>query len=264
MYRSRTLVAAGLMLGGILLGSRSAPGRPAATGPRPIAPETSFVQVGSGEQAAGAFVAWPAGAQAAPAIVVVHEWWGLNGQIRAVARRLSSQGYVAIVPDLYHGKVASDPMKAHELMRGLDETEALGTLEAALAWARSQPRSAKSRVGVIGFCMGGGLAQGLALQDPKVAAAVMFYGGPQTDPEKLASLVGALQAHFGVEDEGIPMKRVDEFRAAFQTAGRSAEIYTYPGAGHAFMHEGLPSYRPDAARQAWARTLAFFQKHLRG
>ena len=264
MNRSRTLVAAALMLGGILLGSRSAPGRAAASSSKPAAPETSFVHIGSGEQAAGAFVAWPAGAQAAPGIVVVHEWWGLNDQIRAVARRLSSQGYLAIVPDLYHGRVASDPMKAHELMRGLQEPEALGTLEAAVAWVRAQPRAAKSRVGVIGFCMGGGLAQDLALQDPGVAAAVMFYGGPETDPDKLAKLKGALQAHFGVEDEGIPMKRVEEFRAAFQKAGRSAEIFTYPGAGHAFMHEGLPSYRPDAARQAWARTLAFFQKHLRG
>jgi carboxymethylenebutenolidase len=264
MHRSRTLLAATLTLGGVLLGSRAVPGRPAASGVRPAAPETSFVQLGSGEQAAGAFVAWPAGRQVAPGIVVVHEWWGLNGQIREVARKLSSQGYLAIVPDLYHGKVASDPMKAHELMRGLEDAEALGTLEAAVAWVRAQPRAAKSRVGVLGFCMGGGLAQGLALQDPGVSAAVMFYGGPQTDPEKLAKLKGALQAHFGEQDEGIPMKRVDEFRAAFQKAGRSAEIYVYPGAGHAFMHDGLPSYRPDAARQAWARTLAFFQKHLRG
>ena len=264
MARSRTLLSATLILGGVLLGLRTAPGRPATSAPGPAAPETSFVQLGSGEQAAGAFVAWPAGRQAAPGIVVVHEWWGLNGQIRDVARRLSSQGYIAIVPDLYHGKVASDPMKAHELVRGLEETEALGTLEAAVAWVRAQPRGAKSRVGVIGFCMGGGLAQNLALQDPGVSAVVMFYGSPETDPEKLAKLKGALQAHYGELDEGIPVKRVDEFRAAFQKSGRSAEIYVYPGAGHAFMHEGLPSYRPDAARQAWARTLSFFQKHLRG
>lgn len=264
MHRSRTLLAATLILGGVLLGSHAAPGRSATAAPKPAAAETSFVQLGSGEQVEGAFVSWPAGNQAAPGIVVVHEWWGLNGQIRQVAKRLSSQGYVAIVPDLYHGKVADDPMRAHELMRGLEDEEALGTLEAAVAWLRAQPRGAKSRVGVLGFCMGGGLAQNLALQDPGVSAAVMFYGGPQTDPEKLAKLKGALQAHFGEQDEGIPIKRVDEFRAAFQKAGRSAEIYVYPGAGHAFMHDGLPSYRPDAARQAWARTLAFLQKHLRG
>jgi carboxymethylenebutenolidase len=259
----RVLSAAALVLGITLAGFRAAPARPAAPGPRSAVPETSFVQIGSGEHIAGAYVAWPAGDRAAPAIIVVHEWWGLNGQIRDVARRLANQGYLVIVPDLYHGKVTSDPMKAHELMRGLEEKEALGTLEASAGWLRAQPRAVKSRVGVIGFCMGGGLAQGLALQDAGVAAVVMFYGGPETDPAKLANLKGALQAHFGEQDEGIPVKRVEEFRAALQKAGRGADIYVYPGAGHAFMHEGLPSYRPDAARQAWARTLAFFQKHLR-
>jgi carboxymethylenebutenolidase len=256
VHRSRNLFVAALVLGSTLAGVRAAPARSAA-------PETSYVHLGSGEGIAGAFVAWPAGAKPAPAIIVVHEWWGLNSQIREVARRLSSQGYLAIVPDLYHGKVASDPMRAHELMRGLDRSEALGTLEAAAAWVRAQPRAAKSRVGAIGFCMGGGLAQDLALQDAGVAAVVMFYGGPESDPAKLARLKGALQAHFGEQDDGIPIKRVDEFRAALQKAGKSADIYVYPGAGHAFMHEGLPSFRPDAARQAWARTLAFFQKHLR-
>jgi len=264
MRHPRILLAAVLLLGGALPATHAAPGRSAASAPKAAAAETSFVQLGSGDQVAGAFVASPAGRQASPGIVVVHEWWGLNGQIREVAQRLASQGYLAIVPDLYHGKVADDPMKAHELMRGLEEPEAMRTLEAAVAWLRAQPRAAKSRVGVIGFCMGGGLAQNLALADPSVSAAVMFYGGPETDPEKLARLKGALQAHFGADDEGIPVKRVDEFRAAFQKAGKSAEIYVYPGAGHAFMHEGLPSYRPDAARQAWARTLAFLQKHLRG
>ena len=263
MHVPRHLSIAALVLGITLAGFLAAPARPAAPSPRSAAPETSFVQIGSGEHTAGAYVAWPAGDRAAPAIIVVHEWWGLNGQIRAVARRLSSQGYLAIVPDLYHGKVASDPMKAHELMRGLDEAEALGTLEAAAAWVRAKPRAARSRVGVIGFCMGGGLAQDLALQDAGVAAAVMFYGGPETDPAKLAKLQGVIQAHFGEQDEGIPMKRIEEFRAALQKAGKSADVYVYPGAGHAFMHDGLPSYRPDAARQAWARTLAFFQKHLR-
>ena len=256
MQGTRHLFVAALVMGSSLAGVRAAPARSAA-------PETSFVQVGSGEHTAGAFVAWPAGEKPAPAIIVVHEWWGLNDQIREVARRLSSQGYLAIAPDLYHGKVASDPMKPHELMRGLEKPEALETLEAAAAWARAQPRSAKSRIGVIGFCMGGGLAQDLALQDPRVAAAVMFYGSPETDPAQLAKLKGVLQAHFGEQDEGIPIKHIDEFRAALQKAGKSADIYVYPGAGHAFMHEGLPSYRPDAARQAWARTLAFFQKHLR-
>ena len=92
----------------------------------------------------------------------------------------------------------------------------------------------------------------------------MFYGTPETDPEKLAPLKAPLQGHFGADDEGITSERVAEFKAALEKAGKAADIYVYPGAGHAFMHEGRASYRPDAAKQAWARTLAFLQKNLKG
>lgn len=210
-----------------------------------------------------AFVVWPPGKGNAPSLVVVHESWGLNGQIRETAKKLARQGYVAIVPDLYHGKVASDPERAHELSRALDQPEAMKDLLAAIAWLRAQPRSSKGKIGVIGFCMGGSLAQGLAMRSPEVLATAMFYGGPETDPVKLASLHGPLMAHFGAEDDGIPVARVEEFRAGLRKAGKTAEVFVYPGAGHAFMHEGRPSYQPDASRQAWARTLAFLQKQIK-
>ncbi len=210
-----------------------------------------------------AFVVWPPGKGTAPAVIVVHEWWGLNSQIREVARKLGRQGYVAIVPDLYHGKVAGDAESAHELSRALDEAEALADLEAAVAWLRAQPRSAKGRIGVVGFCMGGSLSQSLALRSSQISAAVMFYGRPETDPAKLATLRAPLLGHFGAEDGGIAVARVEEMRGALAKAGKTAEIFVYPGAGHAFMHEGRPSYHPDAARQAWARTLAFLQKLLK-
>ena len=226
-------------------------------------PDTLLVKVKSGTGTENAFVARPAGEGKAPAVIVVHEWWGLDGSIRDIARRLASQGYVAIVPDLYHGKVASDPMKAHELMRGLEDEEALQTLDGAAVWLRAQPRTARSGIGILGFCMGGGLALDYALAHPVVNGVVMFYGRPEGDPAKLAPLKAPLQAHFGQEDEGIPPPKVNAFKEALKAAGKSAEVYVYPGAGHAFMHEGLPSYRPDAARQAWARMLAFFQKNLK-
>ena len=264
MHRFRNLwVVAILIVVGALALSRLAPGRSTPAPVKSAGPDTSIVQIGSGDQAEDAFVAWPGGNGAVPAVVVVQEWWGLNAQIRDVARRLALQGYLVIVPDLYHGKVPTDPMEAHELSRALDDKEALATLEAAAGWLRAQSRAAKSRVGVMGFCMGGGLALGLGLQDPGIAATVMFYGRPENDPEVLGKLKGALQAHFGEQDQGITEKAIDSFRAALQKAGRPAEIYVYPGAGHAFMHEGQDSYRPDAARQAWARTLSFLQKYLR-
>ena len=265
MSRSKLVLLVTAIAALALVGARLVPARPAPSGASSArsGADTAFVRIGSGERTAGAFVAWPSGNQPVPAIVVAHEWWGLNGQIRDIARRLAQQGYAAIVPDLYHDKVADDPMRAHELMRGLEQDEALGTLSDAVAWLRSQPRTAKGRIGAMGFCMGGGLAEQMGLNGAGVAAVVMFYGTPEPDSTRLARLAVPLQAHFGAQDEGIPAERVESFRVALKKAGKITEVYVYPGAGHAFMHDGGSSYRPDAARQAWARTLAFLQKHLK-
>jgi carboxymethylenebutenolidase len=225
--------------------------------------DTSWVHLGPAVGGTGAFVVSPAGKAAAPGIVVVHEWWGLNAQIRDVARRLAREGYVAIVPDLYHGQVTADPEQAHVLMRGLEETQASADLQAAVAWLRSEPRVGKRKIGVMGFCMGGAYAQGLALRSRELAAAVTFYGPPVTDPKALARLACPLQGHFGEADDGIPVAKVKALEAALKKGGKETEIYLYAGAGHAFMNDTRPSYHPDAARQAWARTLAFLQKHLK-
>ena len=238
---------------------RRATGAPA----RPHA-DTSRVALGPAGKGTSAFVAWPAGEAPAPGVIVVHEWWGLNAQIRDVARRLAHEGYVAIVPDLYHGKVASDPERAHELSRGLEDDVALADLAAAARWLRSKPRTAATRFGIVGFCMGGRLSEAFALDTSHVAAAVMFYGSPITDTTRLARLEAPLQAHFGSQDEGISMVRVGELKSALQRLDKPGEVYVYPGAGHAFMHEGRPSYHADAAKQGWARMLAFLRKHLNG
>ena len=241
---------------------RSANAVPAAA---PAAgPDTARVHIGPDSTGTTAFVAWPAAKGGAPAVIVVHEWWGLNGQIRTVARRLAQEGYVAIVPDLYHGPVADDPEFAHELSRGLDEDRAVQDLEAAAFWLHAQPMVSGKRIGVIGFCMGGRFSELLALNRPELSAAVMFYGRPETDPPKLAALQAPLQGHFGGEDRGIGPDQVAALKAGLAKAGKAGEIYVYPGAGHAFMHEGRDSYHADAAKQAWARTLQFLQKYLKG
>lgn len=236
---------------------------PAAPAAAPAA-DTSFVTLTVGSDTTHAFVAWPRKRAGAPGIVVVHEWWGLNEQIRGIASRLSHEGYVAIVPDLYHGQVASDPELAHELSRALEDKAALGELGAAVAWLHARPEAPKGRIGVVGFCMGGGLSQHVALAHPELSAAVMFYGVPETDPEALRALGAPLLAHFGATDRGIPPSRADDLRRGLKAAGKVGEVYVYPGAGHGFMNETKPSYHPDAARQAWARTLAWFQRYLKG
>ena len=225
--------------------------------------DTSLVALGSGAHATHAFVAWPASRGNAPCIVVIHEWWGLNEQIRGVARWLAREGYVAIVPDLYHGQVAADPELAHELSRALEGEGPYTDLGAAIDWLHGQPEAAKSRIGVLGFCVGGGLSQRLALRRTDLSAAVMFYGAPETGAAALKQLGCPLLAHFGATDRGIPAGRSDELRKGLAEAGKVGEVYVYPGAGHAFMNETRPSYHPDAARQAWARTLAFLQRTLK-
>jgi len=224
----------------------------------------SMIHLATPDGSVDAYVAWPAGNSKAPIVLVVQEWWGLNDQIKTVAQRMAKEGYVAIVPDLYHGKVADTPEMAHELVRGLEDTRVFSELDAAAAWARVQPRSHGQRIGILGFCVGGGITLRYALHNPNLAAAVMFYGPPETDPAKLAALKAPLQGHFGANDQGIPPDRVQAFREALKKAGKPADLYIYSGAGHAFMHDGAASYQADAAKVAWPRTLAFLQRHLRG
>jgi carboxymethylenebutenolidase len=116
----------------------------------------------------------------------------------------------------------------------------------------------------MGFCMGGHLAELLAFDDPALAAAVVFYGVPEMRRERIEQLHAPLMGHFGAEDQGIDTSRVAAFRLLLEGSRKNAEIFVYPGAGHAFMNQEQKSYRPEAANLAWVRTLSFLQKYLKG
>jgi carboxymethylenebutenolidase len=241
-------------------------GTGAALAAAPKSAETAppqMVHLPTADGGVDAYVAWPAGTGRVPGMIVVHEWWGLQDHMKDIARRMAKEGYVAIVPDLYHGKVATTPDQAHELVRGLEDTRVFGELDAAGSWLRAQDRCKDMRVGVMGFCVGGGITLRYALQQPDLGAAVMFYGPVETDPQKLAALKVPLQGHFGADDQGIPPDRVKAMKDALAKLGNSADLYEYAGAGHEFMHEGQASYRPDAAKIAWPRMLSFLQRHLK-
>ena len=253
--RGSIVLAAALLI----LGSVAATTPPAQ---KPAPPD--MVHLTTPEGGVDAFVAWPAGNGKVPAMIVVHEWWGLGDQIKDVARRMAKEGYVAIVPDLYHGKVAETPEEAHELVRGLEDTRVFSELDAVAAWLHSQSRAQGRKYGIMGFCVGGGITLRYALHNPNLAAAVMYYGPTESDTAKLATLKAPLQGHFGADDQGIPPDHVDAMRAALKQAGKTADLYEYAGAGHAFMHDGKPSYRPDAAKVAWGRMLGFLQRYLKG
>ena len=217
-------------------------------------------------QAAGenvrAYLVLPASGAVRGGVVVAHEWWGLNEEIRGVADRLAAEGYATIVPDLYRGVVAADPEKAHELMRGLQEGRASAILRAAASHLKAQEDLAGRKIGVLGFCMGGRLSLVAALDGKELSGAVMFYGAPVLEKERLAALSAPVLGLFGADDKGIPAADVKAFEVAAKAAGKQVETRLYPGAGHAFFNEARPSYNKEAAQDAWKRTLAFFESAL--
>jgi carboxymethylenebutenolidase len=223
----------------------------------------NMIQIKSGGEQINAYYSKPAGDGPFPALVVIHEWWGLNDQIKGVADRFAGQGYAALAVDLYRGKVATKSDEAHQYMAGLPEDRAVSDLKAAFDYLQQQKEIKKNAVGSIGFCMGGGYSLQLALNEPRLAACVMFYGRPVTDVEQLKKLTAPILGIFGAEDKGIPPEAVHQFEAALKSAGKPIETHIYPGAGHGFFNETAQAYNADAAKDAWAKTLAFLSQHLK-
>jgi carboxymethylenebutenolidase len=219
----------------------------------------------SGDETVSGYLALPAGAGKHPAIVVVHEWWGLNDWVRAKTDRFSRDGYVALAVDLYRGKSAgTDPDLAHQLMRGLPEDRASRDLKAAFDYLASRDDVDGARIGSIGWCMGGGYSLALAIEEPKLAACVINYGRLVTDPKTIAKVQAPLLGNFGAEDQGIPPSSVEEFEKAARAAGKIVDFKIYPGAGHGFASfPDSKAYRPTQARDADARVSAFLEKRLK-
>jgi len=199
-----------------------------------------------------------------PAIVVIQEWWGVNDWIKEQADRFASQGYIALAPDLYRGKVANDPGLAHELMRGLPDDRAMNDLKGAFHELITRRDVDPKRVAIIGWCMGGGWALKLAVREPRAAAVVMNYGQLITDAAQIANLHPAIMGNFGALDRGIPPEDVRTFEKTLKDTGHDPDIQIYEGAGHAFMNpNNKEGYVPAAAADAQARIDAFLAKHLR-
>ncbi len=199
-----------------------------------------------------------------PALVVIHEYWGLNDWVKEQASKLADEGYITLAIDLYRGKVGKTPDEAHELMRGVPDDRANRDLTAATDFLRTQSDVDGSKVGVIGWCMGGGYALDLALDDPKLKAAVINYGHLATDPANLAKIHATVLGIFGGQDRGITPDDVHAFEAAMKKAGKPIEIKIYDDAGHAFENpNNKTGYKPQDAADAWQRTTAFLEKNLK-
>ena len=224
------------------------------------------VQYPSGNVTMNAFVAAPNTKERRPAVIVVQEWWGLTDHIKDIARRCASEGYVAIAPDLYSRlghALTTDAGEAGKLMNTLKQEDGLNDLNATVAYLKSVPEVDGTRIGVTGFCMGGSYALMLPCVNPAIKAAVPFYGqvpNPDAPLQKLACPVLYL---YGEDDGWITKADVQRLAAALKKYNKPGEIKTYPGAPHAFFRDNDPSvYRPEAAKDAWERTKAFFKQHL--
>jgi carboxymethylenebutenolidase len=218
----------------------------------------------SGDETVQGILYSPSGKGPFPGLVVIHEYWGLNDWVKEQASKLADQGYVSLAVDLYRGKVATTPDMAHELMRGVPEDRAKRDLHAAVEFLKSQPNVKKDRIGAIGWCMGGGYALDVALQEPDLAAVVINYGHLATDPEALKKINASILGIFGGQDRGIPPSDVHKFEQQLKQLGKKVETKIYDDAGHAFENpNNKDGYRAADAADASKRTSDFLASTLK-
>jgi carboxymethylenebutenolidase len=198
-----------------------------------------------------------------PAVVVIQEWWGLVDHIKDVCDRFAEEDFVALAPDLYHGKKAKSPDEAGKLMMAMRIDEAERDLSAAAEYLLSHYATTSEKVGVIGFCMGGALSLYTATKNPDIGAFVIFYGGhPNVKPD-LPNLHAPVLGLYGERDRSVTPAVVRELERKLKELGKQIEVVIYPGAEHAFFNETRPEvYNAEAAADAWQRTIKFLRENL--
>jgi carboxymethylenebutenolidase len=192
-------------------------------------------------------------------VILIHEWWGLNDEMRAVATKFAEQGFLALAIDLLEGQTTDDPTRARELMNGIDAAKATETMIGWVQWLRSAP-GCNGRVGTLGYCLGGAWSLNTSLATP-VDATVIYYGNVKKTAEELTALKGPVLGHFGKLDQGISPEMAEGFRAALAQAGKPGEVLFYD-ANHAFSRVVGPNYDGQSAALAEQRTLDFLHKYL--
>lgn len=211
----------------------------------------------NGGQADG-YLAMPS-SRKGPGVVVIQEWWGLVPQIKGVADRLAAEGYVALAPDLYHGKTTKEPDEASKMMMSMKIDQAAKDMSGAYDYLEKHDATS-GKTGSVGFCMGGALSLYVATLRP-VDACVIYYGvGPEADVSKLK---GAVLGHYAGNDSYMPPEKVHALEQQIRDAGEEVEFHIYPGTEHGFFNETRSEvYNESAAKRTWERTLAFYKKHL--
>ncbi len=219
----------------------------------------------SGDETVHGILYLPDGAGPHPAIVVIHEWWGLVPWVKEQAANLAAQGYVTLAVDLYRGKSTTDPEVAHELMRGLPQDRGVRDLVSAVNYLKTLKSVDPNRLGAVGWCMGGGFAAAFAVADPDLKAVAINYGSLPTDPASLGMIHAAILGNFGALDQGITPQDVNDFASAMRSMGKQVNVKIYPDAGHAFENPNNKNgYRAADTRDAMERMRVFFRQNLQG
>jgi carboxymethylenebutenolidase len=201
-----------------------------------------------------------------PAVIMIHEWWGLNEHIKNQADILAKEGYVVLAVDLYRGEVAADSNRAMELTSSVrnNSASAIDNLQSAVNYVKSLEMVDGSRIASLGWCFGGDWSLQLALNSSEnpLAATIVYYGRPVTDSASLSSISWPILGIFGDQDQAIPVESVKQFTSALNASGVTNEIYLYEGVGHAFANPSGDNYAPKETADAWQKTIGFLRTYL--
>lgn len=217
----------------------------------------------NGNEAHGYLAVPPSGS--GPGVIVVQEWWGLTDHIAGIADRLAAEGFVALAPDLFGGRVAHDADEAGQLMSELPADRSARDLAGAVDFLLTHPAVTSQTVGAVGFCMGGGFVLALAAQQgERVSAAVPFYGVGPAVPSAFTGVRAAVQGHYGEQDAFYPAEAARGQEAQIRTESGAEVTYFYYPAGHAFHNDEdlLGTYDEESAKLAWSRTVDFLRSHV--
>ena len=224
---------------------------------------TESIEFPANGAAASGHLARPDDSAPHPGVIVIQEWWGMDDHIKDVANRFAREGFIALAPDLYHGEVATEPDEARKLVMNMNREQAMKDLLGAVKRLQAVPEVSPKKIGCIGFCMGGSLTLALAAATPDIAAAAPFYAGFQPPADELAKIEAEMFCAFGADDGGIPMDNVRKFETTLKEKDCKATVKVYDDAPHSFFNDTKPSYRPDAAEDAWSNSLSLFRRLLK-
>jgi carboxymethylenebutenolidase len=244
-----------LLLGSVIVDGFFAQGR--------LDPLTNMTITAADGTPIHAYLAQPAGEGPFPAVIMIHEFYGIRPEILGKADALAAEGYVVIAPNLFRSGTTNWLPRAIYQTITADTAQIDGDADAVFQWLAAQPSVQADRIAIMGFCFGGGTALRYSLSNNQLAATAIFYGQPITDPAKLAALSGSVLGIFGGADMSIPQEEVEGLRQGLETAGIPHEITVYEGQPHAFV-QGMEEIAQGGAQQeAWNQLLAFLQQTLK-